>query len=194
MDEEKNELMIVEKNKDKIINYITVLNVLSAIAVVILHSKFNISIFSNEQYWQNANIIESIFHFAVPVFFMISGIMLIDYRDRYNTKTFFEKRIKKTVIPFIFWSIIGILYFSFVRKKFKISDFTITQFLNAIMGTKYMFVYWFFPALFSVYLCIPLFSAIEKRLRKNVFIYLLIVCAIFNFILPFINKVYVYIY
>lgn len=186
MDEEKNKLMI---NMPKA-NYITVLSVLAAIAVVILHTKPNVDTFRREDYWFMANVVECVFHFAVPIFFMISGATLIDYRERYSTKEFFKKRIKKTFIPFIIWSIIGILYADFYKNNLEICELNRTQFLNAIFGIKTIFVYWFFPPLFSAYLCIPLFAAVEKKRRKEVFGYLLIVGAIFNYILPFLNNVF----
>ncbi len=37
--------------------------------------------------WVSANLLETIFYFALPVFFMISGATLLDYRSKYSTKT-----------------------------------------------------------------------------------------------------------
>ena len=54
-----------------------------------------------------------------------------------------------------------------------------------------MGIYWFFPALFSVYLTIPLFSLVdeEKRIGKNgVFTYLIFLYLILNVLMPFICK------
>ena len=84
-------------------NYITYLSVLGAIAVVYLHANGCYWSFSRERYWITANVIESIFYFAVPVFFMITGATLLDYTKRCDTKTFFTRRLKKTVIPFVFF-------------------------------------------------------------------------------------------
>lgn len=101
--EEENKMMVIKENKK--VNYITLLSVISAIAVIIDHVKGgNIEDFSATTLWRNINIIEGIVHFAVPIFFMISGATLIDYRDRYSTKEFLKRRFKKTVIPFLFWS------------------------------------------------------------------------------------------
>lgn len=121
---------------------------------------------------------------------MISGATLIDYRERYSTKEFLKKRFKKTVIPFLCWSVISILYAAFVRKNLVLSDLNSTQFFNAIMRSVYMFPYWFFPALFSTYLSIPVLSAIDKNIRKEVFVYILIAGSFFNYIMPFINNVF----
>lgn len=189
MKQENNKQMIVKEEKNKKINYISVLSVISTIAVVILHTN-EFWIFSKEKYWFTANLIECLFYFAVPVFFMITGITLIDYRDRYDTKEFWKRRIKKTVIPFLCWSIINLLYFTFFKKSFSIFEFNRTQLFNAIMESKGIGIYWFFIQLFCVYLCIPLFAGVQKNARKEVFTYLLIVCGIFNFILPLLNDVF----
>lgn len=67
-------------------NYITLLSVISAIAVVCLHTNGCFWSFSKERYWFTANIIECVFFFAVPIFFMITGVTLIDYQEKYSTK------------------------------------------------------------------------------------------------------------
>ena len=90
--------------------YIQILSVFSCFSVVVLHVNGCFWTFSYERYWITANIMESIFYFAVPIFFMISGATLIDYRKRYSTKNFLKKRIMKTVVPFIIWSIIGVIW------------------------------------------------------------------------------------
>ena len=82
------------------------------------------------------------------------------------------------------------LYFTFFKEGFSIFEMKRTHFINTIFETKCIGIYWFFIQLFCVYLCIPLFSAIEKKLRKEVFLYLLIVCGIFNCILPFFNEIF----
>ena len=177
----KNKKLELTDNKNfKAINYISVLSVIAAISVVILHTNGAFWQFSTERYWFTANIIECIFYFAVPVFFMISGATLIDYRERYDTKTFFKKRISKTLIPFICWSIIALVYQIYGHKSIDINTLDIKTIYNGIVNTSYCGVYWFFPSLFCVYLCIPIFSAIEKSKRKEVFTYLFICGFIFN--------------
>ena len=78
------------------IEYISLASVVSAIAVIYLHANGCFWNFSTSEYWFTANIIESVFYFAVPIFFMISGAMLIGFSDKYDLKTYFSKRIKKT--------------------------------------------------------------------------------------------------
>ena len=89
----------VRKKEDT--GYITLLSVISAVAVVIIHVNSDCfgNLGSDNRYWFGANIIECIVYFAVPIFFMISGATLIDYRDRYSTKEYFIKRIKRQLFP-----------------------------------------------------------------------------------------------
>lgn len=175
----------MKKNTD----YITLLSVISAIAVVFLHAQFAFFAFSTDRYWFTATIIRGIFYFAVPVFFMITGATLIDYKDRYSTKDFFYKRIKKVVIPFLIWSIIALLYRLFYTKSINFSSLNFQSIFNGIMESKYQNVYWYFPVCISVYLCIPLFASIQKDKRKNIFTYLVIAAFVLNILLPFINNI-----
>lgn len=175
------------KNSKK--EYITLLSVVSAISVVILHTNGCFWNFSKSRYWLTANIIESLFYFAVPIFFMITGATLIDYQEKYSTKEYFKKRIKKTFIPFIIWSLIGVLY---LIQKGTISTniITLKYLFNGIFNTSFITIYWFFIPLFCIYLCIPLFASIDKQKKISTFKYISILFFFFNILLPFINSVF----
>ena len=162
--------------------YISVLSVVSTFSVVMLH--FNGVFWSHPagRLWITANIIESLFYFAVPVFFMISGSTLIDYRARYSTKTYFCKRVRKTLIPFFIWSIVAYVYYSAAAHSFDINP---ARVLIKIINYKYLYIYWFFVPLFSIYLCIPVLNRISDKLR--IFPYMLILALLFNSINPWLN-------
>lgn len=121
-------------NNNKRIEYISLASVLSAIAVVYMHTNSCFWDFSTSRYWITANMIESIFYFAVPIFFMISGAMLIDFNKRYSLKEFFKKRIKKTVIPFIIWSFIGLIIEIYYIKSVNLSSVNITYIINGLIN------------------------------------------------------------
>ena len=75
--------------------YIQILGVIACLAVVAMHVNGCFWQFSYDRYWITANIIECICYFAVPIFFMISGATLLNYRKRYTTAVFFKKKIWK---------------------------------------------------------------------------------------------------
>ncbi len=163
--------------------YISLLNVLSAFAVVLLHTNNCFWTFSPERYWFTANIIESVMYFAVPVFFMITGATLISYSERCSTKEYFRRRFWKAVFPFIIWSILSILIRA-LRSGTPLSEISPISVINEILNAPGS-IYWFFIPLFCVYLVIPLFAAIPKEKRITIFSYLAIICFVINNLLPF---------
>lgn len=166
--------------------HLTFLNVLACFAVVALHTNGVVHQFSYDSYWISANIIENIFYFAVPIFFMIVGVTSLDYREKYTTSQFLKKRFIKTLVPFLAWSIIAMFY------QIRVNNFQITSIRsiwNGVMQVQYNNLFWFFMPLFVVYLSIPIFAVIPKNVRKESYRYLLIVSIIFNALLPLLLKI-----
>lgn len=138
----------MKKRKD----YITLMNVIAAFSVVILHANGCFWFFSKEKYWYIANVIDALFYYAVPLFFMITGVTLINYRDKYSTKKYFKKRFDKTVTPFVAWSIIGFIYLYCNNLIIK-DDISITYLLNGLFNDlKYIGFLYNFLKFIYVYL------------------------------------------
>ncbi len=156
-------------NKKK--DYITVLNVISALAVVYLHTNSFWS-FSADIDWALFNMIECIFYFAVPIFFMISGATLIGYRSRSTTKDFFKKRFMKSVVPFLFWSIFSLGFGTLIDltvygpDSLKHNAFDIIN-MFTYCRFPHNSIYWFFPVLFTAYMFIPVLSAIDETKKRT---------------------------
>lgn len=169
------------------LDYITLLSVVSAVAVVILHTNGCFWQFSRERYWFTANIIESVFYFAVPVFFMITGTTLMEFNKRYSISTYFKKRLHKAVLPFVIWSSLG-LVFQVTRGQIATSDLSIAFIVNGILNTSFVRIYWFFVPLFVLYLSIPVFCTVQDKMK--VFLYILTVGIFCNNLVPFVIQVF----
>lgn len=162
-------------------NYISILNVLACIGVVILHT-------FETGYTSDANfvfevLIRAIAYCAVPVFFMITGATLIDYRERYDTKTFFKKRLLKVIIPLIIWSIIYFII-KFFKGKFSINDLSFKFVFEYFFLVKTNPIFWFFVVIIGIYLAIPVISLIPQETRRKAFLYIIIITFVFNQFLP----------
>lgn len=96
--------------------YIDILNIIAIIAVVALHCNGIVHGSPNTRAWNSSLIVECICYFAVPLFLMLTGATLMNYRKKYDTKTFFKKRILKVAIPFIFWAIIMFVWKILIRR------------------------------------------------------------------------------
>lgn len=176
-------------NQNKWQNYISWLNVLSSVAVVVLHANGSFWDYRNHPSWAINNLVECIFYFAVPIFFMLTGATLLDYSDKYDTKTFIKKRIKKTVVPFLFWSLfIVTLKLITTPKWFIENELKFDKIFNGIFNTEYVLIFWFFIPLFCIYLSIPLFANIYKEKRIKLFKYLVFVAFVINILTPFLIK------
>lgn len=170
-------------------SYISLLNVLSAVAVVIMHINGCYWDFAKERYWVTANILNSVCSFAVPVFFMISGATLMNYRERYTTRQFFHKRVQKAVIPYVFWSLVTLLFHIYPMRYIGVESVSVSFVLNGVLKNSLNSVYWFFTPLFGLYLAMPLFSAVPKDKRHSVFAYLILAGFLINSLIPFALKI-----
>lgn len=159
--------------------YIAALNVFGALGVVMLHA--NGIFWSRPQgsLWLSANFIETFFYWPVPIFFMITGTTLIDYLKRYNTKIFFQKRVVRTLLPFVFWSMFAC---GFNVHHGQSMDWNVLHIVSNIFNASYLGIYWFFPALFSIYLSIPLLALVADKLQA--FKYVIIIGTIIDLSLP----------
>ena len=167
----------------KRIVWIDFLSILAAICVVALHCNNCFWGYADTPEWKSSVFIETIAYWAVPIFFMVSGAKLIDYRDKYSTKDFFIKRFVKIVIPYIIFTTIFIVV-NFIKTK---TSPTFANIVDTFVNGKAS-VYWFFIPLFMVYLMIPVVSLIPKEKRKKVYSYIILISFIINSILPLLGS------
>ncbi len=176
------------KNTKGRVLYYSVLNVMACLGVVILHcNSVALGTFTQKSSFYSAFLIHSVLYWPVPIFFMLSGATLLDYRERYDTKLFVRKRFLKTVIPFLAWSIIAMIWWS-IWKNNGVFDLNPVHIIDNIFNTRYINHYWFFIPLFGIYLAMPIFSAVHNKI--SVFKYASILGIIFISILPLVCEIF----
>lgn len=168
------------KNKDYIL-YLDLLNIAACIAVVILHINNAVHTFSYKRYWLTSMVLEAGFYWAVPIFLMLTGATLLDYRKRYDTQTFLKRRLSKVVPPYIIWSLVAIVWRIVYLHRGTFQDVnSLGKIIDNIANNKSMSIYWFFPVIISIYFCIPVLTAIPEEMRlgkKGIYTYM-ILCAL----------------
>jgi surface polysaccharide O-acyltransferase-like enzyme len=92
------------------------------------------------------NLFDGISRWSVPVFFMISGALLLPKQDDF--KTFYMKRMSKILIPFVGWSFLYVLYSHFVLHN---SGKSIIK----TLFDKPFYHLWFVYALLGLYVITP---------------------------------------
>lgn len=163
--------------------YIDVLNCIAIFFVLMLHST-QLSFSGNPHSIRTivCNIIQVICIPAVYIFLMNSGAMLVNYRERHTTKTFAIKRIKRVLIPFLFWSCMYYLYdlrFTaapgpVIRQHPGIKDFILGLVNNNINN-----IFWFFYAIMAIYLALPIISLAAKK-HKNYLFFIVVLSFFMN--------------
>ena len=90
---------------------ISILRIIATFSVIVIHVSGPLVVkygqISNFD-WNIANFYDSISRYSVPMFFMISGALLLN-KD-YQLKDFLKKRLGKIALPFLFWSIFYSLF------------------------------------------------------------------------------------
>ncbi len=166
------------KRRDRIV-YFDLLNIFACLCVIYLHVNGMVHSFSPGGNWILALVIELLGYVAVPIFFMLTGATLMRYRDRYSTREFAIKRIKRTVVPFLFWSVFWYFVMIVIRAA---QPFSVVDMISRIAGCGVLQIYWFFYALFAVYLSLPALSLLADN--RRILWYLVIGSFVLESLLP----------
>lgn len=169
--------------KKNYILYFDLLNIIACLCVIYMHCNSVVHTYSNTRVWKESLFVETVAYWAVPVFFMLSGATLMEYREKYDTKTYFAKRIFKTFVPFIFWNIFILIEKGLVEKTIELGNIKFITLIDMILNSKIESIYWFFIPLFMIYLSIPILAQLKENLK--VLIYMIGIGILTYSILPF---------
>jgi surface polysaccharide O-acyltransferase-like enzyme len=166
--------------------WIDLLKAIAAFAVIILHVTVSLLYdFGDKEHWQAANFYNSLVRFSVPVFVMISGVLLLNKNEELTT--FLRKRFSRLLFPFIFWSVI----YLFIKINYDLPLKEIISYSIKELKSGTEFHLWYIYMLIGLYLFIPILSKWTVNATKKEMIYFL---SIWFFIiivsLPFFNKFY----
>lgn len=171
--------------KSKRVCYYDALNVLAILCVLALHHNGIVhnDALVHERPWATSLIVECVCYFAVPLFFMLSGATLMNYRKKYDTKMFFKKRVTKLLIPFIVWAAIMFIWQIYILKSID-APRNIVELLNDFFSNQEQSIYYFMFNMLGMYLTMPLLSLLaDKKYEKPLWLTVLLFF-VFNGLLP----------
>lgn len=160
--------------------WIDLLRVIACFLVILSHScdPFVGQFDNNHTEFLTGALIGSFVRSCVPLFVMISGVLLLPVNT--DMRTFYAKRTKRLFAPFVFWSLmLPVLYFLYVNSGIHIvnpnlilEDHTLTKTLQKLYLFIFNFNYdttplWYLYMLIGLYLFTPIISAWLKQASKQ---------------------------
>lgn len=134
------------------------LTIIACLMVVFFHMNGIVYEYSDTVSWKISVIERCVVYSAIPIFFMLSGAKLMEYRSRYSTKEYIKKRLFRVGIPFLFWNVFYLFFQSMVSPENSFNS--IKEFLSMFLNSEFQARYWFFYPLFAVYAAIPVISLV----------------------------------
>ena len=165
----ENELQAPPINTGRVLYY-DVLRVLAAVAVMVIHIvgyKFS-AVAPTTRAWNVLNLADAAASWAVPVFFMLSGALLLS--REYTLKKLYGKKILRIITCFVFWSAVYALWEFYKHRSLKGSV------IEFIQGPDHM---WFLFAIVGLYLFVPVLKkVVEDEATLRYFLILMFVISI----------------
>ncbi|WP_298500983.1 acyltransferase [uncultured Methanobrevibacter sp.] len=135
--------------KKERIKYYDLLRTLAIFGVIISHVFL---IFPNAEVMHFKIVsFRQVFMYAVPLFLMISGALLLN-RD-IEIKEFFKKRLSRIITPFVFYMIVHVIVLCFVLTLF--FDFKLISCYLALVPFEYN---WYFWLILGIYITVPVIN------------------------------------
>lgn len=164
--------------KGRIVGY-DLIRFISIFMVVIIHS--NVCYLAQSRgtgSWVVVMAITSCCLVSVPLFFMISGALLLD-RPSNDPFQGSVKRFLKQFIPFIIWSS-AYVFARILMGKIPLSMYSFL----ALLKTPAYYQFWFMYSLLAIYMLLPVLQILVQKLNKKQIQYILVIWIIFSVIQP----------
>lgn len=166
--------------------YLEVMRIIASLAVVFMHTGGDgYTLFAQYspdriKYW--IYLFMSVFcKFPIPVFFAISGILLLPKKE--SIKEIWKKRISRMFLVLILFSFASYMWDVFEKK----GTFSLKEFFRSVYSSQWNYAYWYLYAYLGFLICLPFLRALVQRLEKKEYFYLLGIVSVVTGILPIVE-------
>lgn len=138
--------------------------------IVILHSAsflFNNSEINTYSWWVG-NVLNSLSRWAVPIFVMISGILLLDASKKNTTGEFYLCRASRILIPTVFWALIY-SFLWYYQVKLSGEEISVKEIIYNLISGKPYYHMWFMFMITGMYFFTPFIKRMVSTLDNSEF-------------------------
>lgn len=166
-----------------------ILKCISCICVIIIHtasqSMSGLNIYSFN--WVSATFWGSLCRFAVPVFFMVTGALLLDPAKEMSIWRIYEHYFLRILLCLLFWALMYELYF-IAGYWILYRQFQAVWFADAVKNVllfDHHFHLYYLQILLIFYILLPVMRTFVKNAGREVLRYALIVWFVLGILLPY---------
>lgn len=139
--------------------YLDILRAGATYLVVLLHCIMpyiaSPALFGHKSWWL-CNVLSAVVRMGVPLFFMLSGYLLLSDPRSLQIKAFYKKRLSKLLLPFLAWDTAYYLFSSVVGGR----PLSLLAFLQELLNQGSYYHLWFLYQLAGIYLLTPFLKRI----------------------------------
>ena len=165
--------------------YLDAMRVFATIMVIIIHCIYEYMWdFSNKgtALWTSLVFVNELLRTGVPLFFMMSGYLLLQ-KDITDIKGFYKKRFLKIAVPFIFYDIFYYILNCIIYN----SEISFLQFLKELCDKGSAYHLWFVYSILFIYLLMPFLRMIVSKCSAKMLTLFLALSVFQTTIRPFFN-------
>ncbi len=116
---------------------------------------------------------------GVPLFFMISGALLLGKEETWQEV--YKKRVLRIAIVIVLFTVLRFFYECYIKKTM---NFSVVQLVKSILTGNILHPYWFLYAYLSILLILPILRMVIKILDEQGMKNLLLLIILFHMIIP----------
>ncbi len=176
-------------------HYIDYIRVYSILMVILLHcicDYLNNDANFGKGLWYTLGFTNELCRTGVPLFFMISGFLLLN-KDIGDVKSFYRHRFLKIAIPFIAYDIFYFIYFAIDSGN----EISLLRFVKELVNNGSAYHLWFMYSILFLYIMAPFVRMIVEKCTFNMILMFLGIVIFQTTLKPFVNillngRAYVY--
>lgn len=163
------------------ISYVDNMRLFAMLGVIFVHvsAKFAGDLCADGQplglSWHTANLLDAASRFAVPVFLMITGALLLGSDTCLSIRQVFRRRIVRVAVPLVCWTVVYILLLALTDPQ---TDLKSTVF--SLFSKPAAVHLWYLYALIALYLLLPFLRLIVRHASRRVLLYGLALWLVFS--------------
>lgn len=168
------------------LGYVDAVRVFAMVMVILLHCICDYSNHSGNfgrPLWWMTSFLNELTRTGVPLFFMISGFLLIESVNISDIGKFYKRRFSKVAVPFLIYNVFYYCYFK-IRSGENLLD---GQFFTQLVNNGSAYHLWFMYSLLLLYLFVPFIRMISEKATPKILILFFVLTIFQTTLKPFFN-------